>query len=369
MNLRVCHMISGDLWAGAEAMAFHLLQGLHRRPGIEVMAIVLNRGELSNALESAGVPTCVIDESGRSFPGIARTAARFVADRSPHVLHSHRYKENALAYVVSRALRQHVALVATQHGLPEPYTGWKKLILRLRSTANFRLLASRFAVTVAVSADIQKALVRDHGFECDDVEVIQNGVVTCFAPRRAIKAGTFKFGSAGRIVEVKDFGLMVNVAQLVCKQGDEIQFEIAGDGPMRAELERQIRLCGLSRQFSLLGFVKDIDTFYGGLDVYLNTSIHEGTPMSVLEAMARAIPVVVGGVGGLEEIVTDGVDGFVVRDRSAEQFATRCRELYESAELRERMSRASQKTATERFSVERMVSSYVALYRRVAMVA
>src|SRR6266852_5312011 len=123
MRLRICHLISGDLWAGAEVMALHLLGGLNRLPGIDLFVILLNKGRLSDQLESAGIPTCVFDESKHSFLEIAVSAARAARKWAPHILHSHRYKENILSYLVSLSLRDRASLVSTQHGMPEIYGG------------------------------------------------------------------------------------------------------------------------------------------------------------------------------------------------------------------------------------------------------
>ncbi len=364
MTLGVCHLISGDLWAGAEVMAFHLLQGLHRRRDIDLFVIVLNRGTLSDRLQQEGISTCIISETAHSFQAIVRLAWRMVAKREPQVLHSHRYKENALAYLVSLALRRRVALIATQHGMPEHGGGWRSAVSRLKSNANLRLLESKFSSTVAVSADIKASLVREHGFAADAVEVIHNGVISAPGSARPARGETFTIGSAGRLVPVKDFRLMVEIAHLLKERGRKIRFELAGDGPMRPEIEQLVADRGLAEEFAILGFVEDIDSFYRGLDVYVNTSLHEGIPMSVLEAMSRGIPVVVPDVGGLKEIVADGVGGFAVSDRSADAFAQRCSALYDDAGLRESMSREARQVVAERFSNDRMVDEYAALYRK-----
>jgi glycosyltransferase involved in cell wall biosynthesis len=218
---------------------------------------------------------------------------------------------------------------------------------------------------VAVSADIKASLLREHGFSDATVAVIHNGIASAPGSPLSAAGDTFRIGSAGRLVPVKDYRLMVEMAHLLKERGCEIRFELAGDGPMRQEIEQLVRDRGLAEQFSILGFVEDTESFYRRLDVYVNTSLHEGIPMSVLEAMSRGIPVVVPDVGGLKEIVTDGVGGFVVGDRSAEGFARKCHALYKDAGLREAMSRAARRAVAERFSLDRMVASYAELYRKV----
>src|SRR5688500_3553896 len=136
MTVKVCHLISGDLWAGAEVMAFHLLRGLNALPGIQLLVIVLNKGRLSDELQNEAISTYILDEGKRSFPEIVWLASRAVREWRPQILHSHRYKETILSYIISLTLREGAALVSTQHGMPELHDGRPHLLHRLKSYAN-----------------------------------------------------------------------------------------------------------------------------------------------------------------------------------------------------------------------------------------
>ncbi|MCI0559287.1 MAG: glycosyltransferase, partial [Nitrososphaera sp.] len=313
MMLRICHLISGDLWAGAEVMAFHLLNGLKALPGVELFVILLNPGRLSEELEGRGIPIYVINESKCSFAEIAWIATKIVRKRAPRILHSHRYKENILSYLISNTLAKDTVLVSTQHGMPEFYGGCRSAAHRLKSALHYRLLASKFDRMVAVSLDVKESLVRDYGFQEKHIQVIHNG---SFVPETASRdfrtREHFTIGSAGRFFPVKDYPFMVEVAREVIAKNDKIRFELAGEGPLLGDIQAPIKRYGLEEHFVLRGLLYDVGTFYQGLDIYLNTSMHEGIPMSVLEAMAYGLPAIVPKVGGLREIVTDGVDGYLV---------------------------------------------------------
>ncbi len=345
-------------------MAFHLLSGLNTLPGIDLFVILLNKGRLSHELQNAGIPTCVLDEGRRTFLEIVGSAARMARMREPHILHSHRYKENIISYLVSITLRENAALVSTQHGMPELYDGEPGLLQRLKSSANYRLLASRFDKTVAVSSDIKESLIRDYGFQEKHLETIRNGIVVPEVRDRSGEKDSFVIGSAGRFFPVKDYPLMVEVAKEVSAKIDKIRFELAGEGPMLGDIQGLINKHGLEGRFVLRGFIHDVSTFYEGLDVYLNTSLHEGIPMSILEAMAHGVPPVVPKVGGLEEIVTDGVDGYLVDARNPGDFAERCLSLYKNETLRRKMARAAREKVIGQFSIERMVNAYSDMYTR-----
>ena len=131
---------------------------------------------------------------------------------------------------------------------------------------------------------------------------------------------------------------------------------------MLSRIRDSIAKYGLERRFLLKGFIADIDEFYEGLDAYINTSIHEGIPMSVLEAMALGVPTIAPRVGGLAEIVTDGIDGFLIDRRDPALFAEKCLALCLDVKQRKNMAQAARTKVVERFSVDRMVTGYLELY-------
>ena len=343
-------------------MAFHLLSGLRAHPDVELSVIILNEGQLAHRLRKAGIATIVIDERENTFLQIVSLAAHAIRSSRPLILHSHRYKENLIAYLVALRSGYRPALVSTQHGMPEFYEGTPGLRNRIKIRVNYSLLSHKFHKTVAVSSDIKSALMHHHGFEEQHVETIRNGIAIPGVKLPTNPKDSFVIGSAGRFVPVKDYLFMVEIAKEVSKETDKIVFELAGEGPMLSRIEEAITRHGLESQFKLRGFMADIDMFYRGLDAYINTSIHEGVPMSVLEAMAVGLPAIAPRVGGLSEIVTDGIDGFLIEERSPSLFAKKCLTLYSDEKQRRRMSTAAREKIVSQFSVEQMVKEYLELY-------
>jgi glycosyltransferase involved in cell wall biosynthesis len=179
-----------------------------------------------------------------------------------------------------------------------------------------------------------------------------------------VTGGPFVIGSSGRLFPVKDYPLMVRIAQELAPQ-KEIYLVLAGDGPERGALEKAIEECGLVGRFILNGHLEEMDSFYCGLDIYLNTSVHEGIPITILEAMARGLPVIAPQVGGIGEIIEDGVEGFLVPNRDPKAFAEKCL-LLQDAELRHRMGQAARAKVERGFSTNHMAREYYQLYRELA---
>lgn len=363
-KLKIVHLISGDLWAGAETMAFNLLSQLNGYPDLKLVVILLNEGRLAENLRETGIAVHVIDEKQLSFLEIVRRIRTIVHTSPPDLIHSHRYKENILA-TMAAGFSGSTKLIATQHGLPEPAGDKATYINRAISRGNFHLLSRYFTKTVAVSADVKNHLLKEYSFREESTESIHNGIeipeVTL--PRRS--TGNFVIGSSGRLFPVKDYPLMVEIARTMASaKAQDVHFELVGEGPERPVLESMVQRYRLQNSFAMIGHQDDIDTFYRGIDLYLNTSVHEGIPMSILEALARGIPVIAPAVGGIGEIITNGVEGFLVEDRNPDAFAEKCLLLRENRELREKMSKAARARAESAFSAESMAEKYYRLYRR-----
>ncbi|MBE9572724.1 MAG: glycosyltransferase family 4 protein [Proteobacteria bacterium] len=359
--LNVCYLISGDLWAGAEVMAYHLLRGLQAYEGLSLSVILLNEGILAEKIRESGIRVHVVDESQTSFFNILLTIRKILNKQTPDVIHSHRYKENILAYLTTRFFRR-IKLIGTQHGMLEVHERKTSLRQRLISRCNFFLLSRCFHRVVGVSQDIKNAFVKQYGFKEDFVSVIHNGVEIPDIPSMRGNRDSFVIGSSGRLFPVKDYHLMVEIARLILRKTNHIRFQLAGDGPERSKLQALIQDYGLDSLFELKGHLNDISAFYRDLDLYLNTSIHEGIPMSVLEAMAHGLPVIAPNVGGLREIVDDEVGGYLLEGRNPEAYADKCLLLYENKPLRQRISQAAREKVVRAFSMENMAQQYYNIY-------
>jgi L-malate glycosyltransferase len=358
---RVCHIISGDLWAGAEVMAFNLLKGLQAHRDLDIFVILLNSGKLAKELDKLDIPFFVVEEQKFVFSRILLKVRELVRALAPKIIHSHRYKENLLAYL-SGGAKQRTCLISTQHGMPEIFGNNASFKSRLIAKMNFFLLAKCFHKVVAVSTDIRENLLEMSLFNKDTVETIHNGIP--LDGKSVIRnRDTFVIGSCGRFVPVKDFPFMVEVAREIASRSDQIRFELAGDGPEWDTIRQLVNKYGLENRFHLRGFIEDTASFYSGLDLYLNTSVHEGIPMSVLEAMGQSVPVIAPDIGGLSEMIEDGVEGYLVKDRDPKAFAQKCIGLFSNSGLRVKMGEATRRRAYNDFSIEQMARRYYHLYR------
>ena len=349
-------------------MIYTLFEGLAGDREVELAALSLNHSTLSRRLERLGYEVHVIPETRESFAAIAMAACARFRRGAFDVIHSHRVKQNCLAVCLSKVLRVR-NLIATLHGLPEESSnGRVRMRDWLKGVLDPIVLRRAFATVVVVSEEMHERMQLVGGAPPGALVRIHNGIripeAVPSAPPDAREG--CHIGSVGRLVPVKDYDLFLRTAAAVSAARPETRFSILGDGPLREPLLARARTLGLQNAFAILPPIEDPWPFYASLDVYLNTSLHEGLPLSVLEAMACEKPVVAPRVGGIPEIVEDGEggQGLLPRERSPEELARSCLDLLADPERRRSMGRRGRERVRREFSSARMVEAYKSLYLR-----
>jgi protein-tyrosine-phosphatase len=164
------------------------------------------------------------------------------------------------------------------------------------------------------------------------------------------------------MVPIKGLDLFLDVAAALRRQTPRVRFSILGDGPLRDELARRAAALDLDGSIEFVPPRPDPFPYYRSLDVYLNTSVHEGLPLSVVEAMACGKPIVSAAVGGIPEIVAHGDHGFLVEGREAARFVECCLTLMRDERLRASMGERAGAAAHAGLSASAMAGAYRRLY-------
>jgi L-malate glycosyltransferase len=368
--LKIIHLASGDLWAGAEVQLYYLASALNRQAGIDLQVILLNHGTLESKLRESGVSVTVIDESRNGLLGTLIALFQVVSRIRPDIVHTHRQKENVLGSVVS--LMVGAISVRTVHGEPEfAFSIWqfRKRIYALTDRLSGCYLQKSI---IAVSQDLGQKL--RHIYSANRVVVITNAIDTNEVSQRAQERidlaspqGVLWVGIVGRLVPVKRMDLFVDIAEnLQSRFPGRFRFLILGDGPLMADIKTMIHQKGLVDYFELPGFRENALPYIKLMDFLLITSDSEGLPMTLLEAMCLAIPVVARAIGGIPAVLRNGEFGELVQSAKPHEFVDvigRCLEMREF--LHERALRGSEHVLLM-YSAERVVTEYVLLYENLA---
>jgi glycosyltransferase involved in cell wall biosynthesis len=172
---------------------------------------------------------------------------------------------------------------------------------------------------------------------------------------------TFAWLAVGRLVVQKDYPTLLKALELM--PDENVTLLIAGCGPLEQSLRHQCAERHLDRKVQFCGERKDMLDLYNAADGFVMSSQTEGLPMAVLEAAAMGLPSVVTNVGGIPEIVIDGVAGHLVPPGNCHELASALqRVMHASPELRETMGRAARQHCRANYGMERIVQKWVDLY-------
>ncbi|MCI0356223.1 MAG: glycosyltransferase, partial [Acidobacteria bacterium] len=355
-------------WAGAEAQVATLLRALARRPDLRISAILLNQHHLADELRDAGIPLCVLPESVLGFREILHRATPWVR-AGVDILHSHRYKENLLAYLLARRCRVRV-LVRTQHGWPEPFTGWQRFKQGAAQTLDRWLARYATDLVITVSDDLHQRVA---GFmDSARIVTVNNAIardrvrshLTPAAARKKLGLAVIcpVVGTAGRLESVKRLDLFLAAAHSLAEQVPGVHFLVVGAGSQDPSLKRLAADLGLAERVLFLGHRQDVYDVIRAMDVFLLSSDHEGLPMAVLEALALGVPVVARSVGGVPQVVREGENGFLVNSSDSDALARACLPLLQDPLLQARLSAGAAAGIPERFQAEYQAAEVTRLY-------
>ena len=382
-RVKILRVIARLNMGGPALHVAYLTEGLTKR-GYDTTLVSgsLARGEDSMAFvaDAHGVEIVRIDELGREISPLRDLLAtirlaRLIRKERPHILHTHTAKAGTVGRVAAlmAGSKRPPIVVHTFHGhVLRGYFGpVRSLLFRLLE----RWLAAGTTALVAVSPQVRDDLValgvapRERfvvirlGIELDErVASKQDGRDES---RRylGIPGDRFAVGWIGRMTAVKRTDDVLLAFKRLRELGVDAVLCMVGDGPDRALLEQRAHELGVTRDTVFLGYQEDVAPFYAAFDVLVLPSGNEGTPVSVIEALAAERPVVATRVGGVPDVVRDGEDGFLVEAGATDDLAARLARLARDPALRARMGKQGRERVLPRYAVERLVDDVDELYR------
>ena len=348
-------LVAGSLARGEESMSF-----VAERRGVRVESL--------EALHREVAPL-------RDVLAIFRLA-RLIRRERPTILHTHTAKAGAvgrLAALLAGSARPPI-VVHTFHG--HVLRGYFNPLTTLGFRTVEKLLARRATALIAVSPEVRddlvalgvapaaKFVVVRLGIELDERVGGDEDVRAETRRQLGIGPESFVVGWVGRMTAVKRTEDVLGAFRGLLELGVDAYLCLIGDGPDRESLEQQASELGIARRCLFVGYQQDVARFYEAIDVLLLTSANEGTPVSVIEALAARRPVVATGVGGLPDVLRHGADGFLVdRVGDVDALASRLAGLAADPEQRAAMGEAARARVLERYAVDRLIDDIDRLYR------
>jgi glycosyltransferase involved in cell wall biosynthesis len=353
--VRIAHVTFGLDVGGQEKLLVEFARHANRARFDLRFISIGDRGPLAVDIEALGWPVDALGVPSGLRPGlIARLAASFRQWR-PDVVHTHDQRALFYACPAARLVRVPM-LVHTRHG--------RDMHATRRQTAIFRALSTLVDRLVCVSEEVA-ALSRAQGVAPSRLRTILNGI-------DLDRFGFIGPDPAGPVVTVarlspeKDVANLVRATAIAAERAPGLRVEVAGGGPCREELDLLAIELGVADRITFLGEARDVTAILQRACLFVLPSRSEGIPLTALEAMACGLPVVATRVGGLPEVVEDGMTGRLVPPADPAALAGAMLEIWDDPRRGAQMGHAGRRRAEDCFDVRWMVDEYEMIYREIA---
>ncbi len=372
-KLKILHLTFDMAIAGTEQVIRQLVENTDpNRFDVAICCIDGKVGELGQKLQEKGFVFHVLKRGGGFDRTLIHDLRSLLRKHAFDIVHCHQYTPYVYGLFASMGTSSKV--VFTEHGrfYPDSYK-WKRYLL------NPMLSLFTGAIT-AISAATSEALTRYENFPRRKIRTLYNGIrensaaetEQCITEAKRLREelglspDTLVFGTISRLDPIKNQSMMIRAFADTLKRQPKCHLLIVGDGPERQQLEQLTDTLKLRNHLSFTGFKVDPKPWFAVIDVFLLSSLSEGTSMTLLEAMAFAKPAIVTGVGGNPEIVLDQQTGLVTPNEDTAAFSEAMQKLAADPALARRLGEQGRHRFLEKFTVRVMCEQYEAIYQGLA---
>lgn len=363
---RVLWLIKGLGYGGAEKLLTIAAPYLNRdRFQYEAAYLLPEKSALVPELERAGIPVHCLGQRSRTDPMVLWRLVRLLSHRRPDVLHMHLPYAGILGSVATRFSRVPVT-VYTEHSGADQYH-------RLTSLVHRRLYKWKDYVICVSDAVRGTVEAQCHVNGKPRLRTIYNGVdwadiARLVDPDNDVRAALGIQDGQQMVLTVANFRPekrhvdLIEACQAVLAQRSDVIFVLVGDGPERPAVEAAVRQRGIEGSVRFTGTRRDALSFISQCDLFVLPSSYEGLGISVLEALALGRPVVATRVGGIPEVVRDGIDGLLVQSRNPARLAEAILKVLDDPELQERFAGSAKDGLRDQFEIATMVRQVESVY-------
>ena len=366
----ICQVLHSLDIGGAEVLAAGLAQSLSDQFRF-VFACLDGVGLLGEQLREDGFTVEVMDRQ----PGIdwkcGFRLAKFLRENNVGAIHAHQYTPFFQSLLARLAYRK-PPVIFTEHGrhYPDSRSSKRVAVNRVLTRGDDRI--------IGVGDSVSVALVENEGFRRGRVETVYNGVE--LGPFEAVCGDVELRSRVRRELQVSDHEkVILQVARLnplkdhltalkavdsLRASGVDVRLILAGEGEERRRIEQFVVEHTLEKHVTLLGARRDIPRLLAAADAFLLSSVSEGIPLTLIEAMAAGVPVVCTDVGGVAEVIQNGGCGLLAEAQDSEGLANHVRSMLDQSGMRDRIVGAAHARAREFFSLTRMHRDYLAIYEQ-----
>jgi glycosyltransferase involved in cell wall biosynthesis len=371
-NLRVLQLID-DASLGGGQMHVLLLSKYLQRKNIEVAIATEATGWLVEQSQTLEIPTYAIAISNKITWQSFQNIYQLLKSQKFDVIHTHGGTAGFWGRLVAASLQNKPKIIHTYHGLHYLNTAQTKSPQQKIKTAIFQkidqlLLQITDQIICVCRSDYEKAIAAKVASP-SKTSIVYNGIeIDKFSyplnketARKIFDTAPteFIFGNVGRLHEQKGHKYLLPA---FAKVADRARLLIIGDGDLKNELIKLADDLQISDRITFLGVRFDIYEFLSAIDVFVMSSLWEGQPIALLEALAIGKPCIVSDVDGIPEIITDGVNGLLVSPQNIEQLAQAMSQAINNPEMLKNIAGAGASTISQKFLAQNMANAIANIY-------
>ncbi|KGK91255.1 hypothetical protein DP73_04635 [Desulfosporosinus sp. HMP52] len=355
--MKVLQVIPTLNLAGAERMCENLSVELTRQ-GIEVVVVSLfsYHTPISNRLEHEGVKVIFLNKRPGLDLRMIVALTKVMKRERPDVLHTHIH---VMQYAVPAAILAGVKKrVHTVHNVAdkEATPGKQKF--------NYFFYHKCNVIPVALSEEIKQTITKRYNVNENDIPVIFNGIdLSKCIIKKSYNASSESFNilNIARLAEQKNHRMLLHVMKELKNQWPSVRLSIIGNGFLKNEIISEINQLNINDMVELLGVKDNVYQYLSQADMFILPSLYEGMPMTLIEAMGSALPIVTTNVGGIPTMIENEKEGLLVNPNGQELLDAILKLKDENS--RRTMGQNARNKALKKFSAEQMAKAYINIYR------
>jgi glycosyltransferase involved in cell wall biosynthesis len=372
-DMRILHIIDSSGLYGAEVMLLDLMSEQVRMGHEPILASIGLRSIYEKPVELEARRRGLRVRPFRMRPGPnipgAFKVLRFAWEERVGVIHSHGYKGNILFGLIPRRIRR-VPMVTTIHGWT-----WTGEINRMLLYEWLDAYSLNFIDRIVLVNRAMQEHPRLKGRSRLVMEIVENGIpvngTLIDSPQLDNKIvefcrGGYTVGAIGRLSREKGFDLLVEAVSVLVRKGKNIRLVIMGEGDLRSDLQKRVGKLGLGSHVLLPGYVGCARNYLPYLKMLVVSSLTEGLPIVILEAMLAGVPIVSTSVGGVPEVLQYGKAGILVPPLSVPALADGMACMISNSATAKEMVEIGMESVKARYSATAMAVKYAKIYEEIS---
>ncbi|GJQ57447.1 MAG: glycosyltransferase [Candidatus Scalindua sp. AMX11] len=363
--IKVCYIIGQLTKGGAEGQIYQLVKHLDRRRFCPTVISLSQGGYWAKEIRKLNIQ--VVELQRRTHKEFTRLfkLVKLLKDIKPDIVHTQLFSANTYGRVAAIIARVPIII---GHELSLPVIGKDKKFYQICIEKFLSMFSQGI---ICNSAKVSDILVKKHFYSVSKIFIVHNGVViTDFQKQikhsRKLKTNHKTVGIVARLDPAKNQRLFLDMANIILSmpENKSTKFLIVGDGPLKKELEEYSRNLGIEQNVIFTGERSDIPELLQEMDIFVMTSLFEGIPNAIMEAMLAGLPIVSTDVGAISEVVIDGENGFLCPSHDSKNLADKVIRLIKDEEEARSMGESGKKMILNAFGIEKMTNKIEDVYKK-----